>query len=168
MIKISLFFDHHRRTPKGEAGPVEVRVTVNRKPYYINTGVRVREDRLVGNCIRDVKVKGADGMMRLTDDADILNERLTTIVRLVEREVNMCLEERRPIDVADIRKRVLDLNVESNGDEPTLIAWIKEQVPMLNVVKNTRQKYMTLCRRLTEFGQTPNLYARTQIGRAHV
>ena len=152
MIKISLFFDHHKRTPKGEAGPVEVRVTVNRKPYYINTGVRVREDRLVGNCIRDVKVKGADGIMRLTEDADILNERLTTIVQLVEREVNRCLEERRPIDVADIRKRVLYVNVETNGDEPTLVLWIKEQIPMLNVAKNTRQKYSALCRRLTEFG----------------
>ena len=153
MIKISLFFDHHKRTQKGEEGPVEVRVTVNKKPYYINTGVRVREDRLVGNCIRDVRVKGADGVMRTTEDADTLNERLTTIVRLVENEVNRCLDERRPLDVAEIRRKVYDLEVASNNDAPTLVAWIKEQIPMLNVVKNTRQKYVTLCRRLTEFGQ---------------
>lgn len=153
MIRISLVFDHHKRTPKGEEGPVEVRVTVNKKPYYINTGVKVTQDRLVGNCIRDVRVKGADGIVRTTEDADTLNERLTTIVRLVENEVNRCLDERRPLDVAEIRRKVYDLEVSNDDDAPTLVAWIKEQIPMLNVVKNTRQKYVTLCRRLTEFGQ---------------
>lgn len=153
MIRISLVFDHHKRTPKGENGPVEVRVTVNKKPYYINTGVKVTQDRLVGNCIRDVRVKGADGIVRTTEDADTLNERLTTIVRLVENEVNRCLDERRPLDVAEIRRKVYDLEVSNDDDAPTLVAWIKEQIPMLNVVKNTRQKYVTLCRRLTEFGQ---------------
>ena len=144
MIRISLTFDHHKRTPKGEEGPVEVRVTVNKKPYYINTGVRVREERLVGNRIKDLKD---------TYDADVLNERLSTVVELVEREVNKCLDERKPLDVAEIRRKVYDLGVTGDDDAPTLIAWIKEQVPMLDVVKNTRQKYVTLCRRLTEFGQ---------------
>ena len=74
MIRISLIYDHHHRTLKGEEGPVEVRVLVNRKPYYINTGVRVREERLVGNRIKDLKD---------TYDADVLNERLSTIVELV-------------------------------------------------------------------------------------
>lgn len=128
-------------------------MTVNKKPYYINTGVRVREDRLVGNCIRDVRIKGADGIARMTEDADVLNERLTTIVQLVEREVNRCMDERRPLDVAEIRRKVYNLEVVNDDDAPTLVAWIKEQIPMLNVVKNTRQKYVTLCRRLTEFGQ---------------
>lgn len=144
MIRISLVYDHHHRTPRGENGPVEVRVTVNRKPYYINTGVRVREERLVGNRIKDLKD---------TFDADVLNERLTTIVELVEREVNRCLEERRAMDVAEIRRKVYNLGVACDDDTPTLIAWIKEQILMLDVVKNTRQKYVTLCRRLTEFGQ---------------
>ena len=144
MIRISLVYDHHHRTPSGEEGPVEVRVMVNRKPYYINTGVRVQEKRLVGNRIKDLKD---------TYDADVLNERLSTIVDFVEHEVNRCLDERKPLDVAEIRRKVYDLNVAGNDDEPTLIAWIKEQVPMLDVVKNTRQKYVTLCRRLTEFGQ---------------
>ena len=128
-------------------------MTVNKKPYYINTGVKVTQNRLVGNCIRDVRMKCADGIVRTTEDADTLNERLTTIVRLVENEVNRCLDERRPLDVAEIRRKVYNLEVASDDDAPTLVAWIKEQIPMLNVVKNTRQKYVTLCRRLTEFGQ---------------
>lgn len=146
MIRISLVYDHHKRTPKGEEGPVEVRVTVNRKPYYINTGVRVRKERLVGNCIRDDEH---------SNDADLLNERLTTIIGLVEKEVNRCLEQRMPINVADIRDRVWDVAAEKkdDGDEPTLIKWIKEYVATADMAKNTRLHYLTVTRRLLEFGK---------------
>lgn len=146
MIRISLVYDHHKRTPKGEEGPVEVRVTVNRKPYYINTGVRVRKDRLVGNCIRDDEH---------SNDADLLNERLTTIVGLVEKEVNRCLEQRMPINVADIRDRVWDVTADKkdDGDEPTLIKWIKDYVATADMAKNTKLHYLTVVRRLLEYGK---------------
>ena len=146
MIRISLVYDHHKRTPKGEEGPVEVRVTVNRKPYYINTGVRVRKDRLVGNCIRDDEH---------SNDADLLNERLTTIIGLVEKEVNRCLEQRMPINVADIRDRVWDIQADKkdDGDEPTLIKWIKDYVATADMAKNTRLHYLTVTRRLMEYGK---------------
>ena len=146
MIRISLVYDHHKRTPKGEEGPVEVRVTVNRKPYYINTGVRVRKDRLVGNCIRDDEH---------SNDADLLNERLTTIVGLVEKEVNRCLEQRIPINVADIRDSVWDVSAEKkeDGDEPTLIKWIRDYVATADMAKNTRLHYLTVTRRLMEYGK---------------
>ena len=146
MIRISLVYDHHKRTPKGEEGPVEVRVTVNRKPYYINTGVRVRKERLVGNCIRDDEH---------SNDADLLNERLTTIVGLVEKEVNRCLEQRMPINVADIRDRVWDIQADKkdDGDEPTLIKWIKDYVATADMAKNTRLHYLTVTRRLMEYGK---------------
>ena len=146
MIRISLIYDHHKRTPKGEEGPVEVRVTVNRKPYYINTGVRVRKDRLVGNCICDDEQ---------SNDADLLNERLTTIVGLVEKEVNRCLEQRMPINVADIRDRVWDIAADKkdDGDEPTLIKWIKDYVATADMAKNTRLHYLTVTRRLMEYGK---------------
>ena len=146
MIRISLVYDHHKRTPRGEEGPVEVRVTVNRKPYYINTGVRVRAERLVGNCIRDDEQ---------SNDADLLNERLTTIVSLVEKEVNRCLEQRMPINVADIRDRVWDIAADQkdDGDEPTLIKWIKDYVATADMAKNTRLHYLTVTRRLMEYGK---------------
>ena len=146
MIRISLVYDHHKRTPKGEEGPVEVRVTVNRKPYYINTGVRVRKERLVGNSIRDDEH---------SNDADLLNERLTTIVGLVEKEVNRCLEQRIPINVADIRDRVWDVTAveKDDGDEPTLIKWIKDYVATADMAKNTRLHYLTVTRRLMEYGK---------------
>ena len=146
MIKISLIYDHRNRTPKGEEGPVEVRVTVNRKPYYINTGVRVRKGRLVGNAVKD----DAD-----SSNADVLNERLTTIVNLVEREVNKCLEAQKPIDVADIKKRVWAIMPATDDDksEPTMIKWIKEYIATANVSKSTRKRYITVCNCLTDFGQ---------------
>ena len=146
MIRISLVYDHHKRTPRGEEGPVEVRVTVNRKPYYINTGVRVRKERLVGNCIRDDEH---------SNDADLLNERLTTIIGLVEKEVNRCLEQRMPINVADIRDRVWDITADKkdDGDTPTLIKWIKEYVATADMAKNTKLHYLTVVRRLLEYGK---------------
>ena len=147
MIRISLVFDHWKRTKKGEEGPVEVRVTVNRKPLYINTGVRVREERLVGNTIRDVRIDG-----RMTEDADILNERLTTIVSIIEKEVNKCLENRMPLDVKVIRQKVWGLDPEPNDDEPTMIKWIKEAAATANISKNTKLRYITLCNKLTAFG----------------
>jgi len=123
---------------------VEVRVTVNRKAYYINTGVRVRKERLVGNAVRDM-----DG----TQDADLLNERLTTIVRLVEKEVNECLDTRKPIDVKAIKHKVWELKPESNPDDPTLIAWIKEMAETANISKSTKKRYQTLINKLAVYGQ---------------
>lgn len=143
MIKIALAYDHHKRTPQGEEGPVEVRVTINRKPYYINTGVRVRKERLVGNTIRD---------NRFSTDADLLNERLTTIVRLVEKEVNLCLDERRPIDVVAIRRKVWDVSAE-DSDEPTLIKWIKNMASTANISSTTKKRYQTLINKLVGYGQ---------------
>lgn len=143
MIKIALAYDHHKRTPQGEEGPIEVRVTINRKPYYINTGVRVRKERLVGNTIRDD---------RFSTDADLLNERLTTIVRLVEKEVNLCLDERRPIDVVAIRRKVWDVSAE-DSDEPTLIKWIKNMASTANISSTTKKRYQTLINKLVDYGQ---------------
>lgn len=146
MIQISLVFDHHKRTTKGEEGPVEVRVTVNRKPYYINTGVRVRKERLVGNAVRDDEE---------STNSDILNDRLTKIVRIVEKEVNRCLEEQRSIDVAAIRRKVWDISPVNDDkmDEPTMVKWIKEYISTANVSKSTKKRYITVCNCLTDFGK---------------
>ena len=146
MILISLVFDHHKRTPNNEEGPVEVRVTVNRKPYYINTGVRVKKGRLVGNAVRDDED---------SYNADMLNERLTTIVGLVEREVNRCLEEQRPIDVAEIRRKVWDISpaTDENKDAPTMVQWIKEYIKTANISSSTVKRYITVCNCLTDFGR---------------
>ena len=145
MITLSLVYDHRGRTQKGEEGPVEVRVTVNRKPYYINTGVRVCKNRFVAGTIKDTKD---------TNDADILNERLRTITAFVEQEVNKCLDERREIDVAEIRRKVWSLGfAQDGGDDTSLVDWIKERAKSLSVTKSTRMKYFTLCNKMLEYGK---------------
>lgn len=143
MVTMSIIFDHRKRTKKGEDGPVEIRVTVNRKPYYINTGVRVQAHRLVAGTIRDDKD---------TTNADALNERLRIMSHLVEQEVNHCLEERRAINIIGIRRKIGDMDVECRDDEPTLVNWIREQADVMNVSHSTWQKYITLCNRLLKFG----------------
>lgn len=154
MIRIQLIYDHHKRTRKGEEGPVEVRVTVNRKPYYVNTGVRVREDRLIGGSVVDVPVVGADGAERMTEDADLLNQRLASIVRIVDEEVNRCIDERRPIDVVAIRQKVYSLEpVKKDDDGPTLLEWIQEQAKVADITTATKKRYTTLTNKLKEYGK---------------
>ena len=146
MINISLIYDHRNRAKKNEEGPIEIRITINRKAYYINTGVRVRKGRLIGNAVRD----DAD-----SNNADILNERLTTLVGLVEKEVNKCLEVHKPIDVSDIKKRVWAISpaTDNDKDEPTMINWIKEYIKTANMSKSTVKRYITVCNSLTDFGK---------------
>ena len=145
MITLSLVYDHRGRTQKCEEGPVEVRVTVNRKPYYINTGVRVCKNRFVAGTIKDTKD---------TNDADVLNNRLKAVTAFVEQEVNKCLDERREIDVAEIRRKVWSLGVAQDGcDDTSLIDWIKERAKLLSVSKSTRMKYFTLCNKMLEYGK---------------
>lgn len=145
MITLSLVYDHRGRTQKGEEGPVEVRVTVNRKPYYIITGVRVPKYRFVAGTIKDAKD---------TNDADILNNRLKAVTAFVEQEVNKCLDERKEIDVAEIRRKVWSLGVaQDGGDDTSLIDWIKERAKLLSVSKSTRMKYFTLCNKMLEYGK---------------
>lgn len=145
MITLSLVYDHRGRTQKGEGGPVEVRVTVNRKPYYINTGVRVCKNRFVAGTIKDTKD---------TNDADILNNRLKAVTAFVEQEVNKCLDERREIDVADIRRKVWSLGVaQDGGDDTSLVDWIKQRAGSINAKKSTRMKYFTLCNKMLEYGK---------------
>ena len=144
MITQSLVFDHRGRTQKSDEGPVEVRVTVNRKSYYINTGVRICKNRFVAGTIKDTKD---------TSDADILNERLRAVTVFVEQEVNRCLDERREIDVADIRRKVWSLGVADDKDDTSLVDWIKERAKTLSVSKGTRMKYFTLYNKMLEYGK---------------
>ena len=43
MINSTIVFDHRGRTAEGSLGTLEIRLTINRRLYYISTGVRVRK-----------------------------------------------------------------------------------------------------------------------------
>lgn len=135
MITTAIVFDHRGRTKKGAEGPLEVRLTIERKPYYINTGVRVREkqwqfDKVVNH-----------------PQADALNARLGILLGRIMYKVNNALDNDKEIDVARIRREIWE-----TASEKTLIEWLKNEVAILNVADGTRKHYKTLVRRVQDYG----------------
>lgn len=141
MINTSIVFDHRGRTKKGCEGPLEVRVTVDRKPYYINTGVKVRREEWK-----------YDSVVNRVDSSE-LNERLVIIYRKVQREINVCIEKNLPVIVAEIRRAVMMQMALNDESRVAFLEWCEEQVEMLDVVEGTKKHYRTLVKRLSEYGK---------------
>lgn len=141
MINTSIVFDHRGRTKKGCEGPLEVRVTVDRKPYYINTGVKVRKEEWK-----------YDSVVNRVDSTE-LNERLAIIYKKVQREINACIEGNMPIIVAEIRRQVVMSMTLNDESRVAFFDWCVEQVEMLDVVEGTKKHYRTLIKRLNEYGK---------------
>jgi len=140
MFSTRIVFDRRKvAADKNQEGTLEVRVTVDRKSYYINTGMRVRAKHWAGAIVA-------------RPDADALNNRLGLIVRRVNEEINKCLEERVPIDVNIIKERCFEGTKEPVRVE-TLLEWMKKEIPMLNMSEGTRRHYQLLYDRLVQFGK---------------
>ena len=129
MITKKLVFDHRGRTKEKNEGPIELRVTVNSKPYYINTGVRVRSDQFNGERVVNHR------------DARLLNERLKDVVMNIELAVNECIKKELPIDVAQIKRQAYNVEEKAKHNETAMIDWIDEQIPQLNIKSGTRERY---------------------------
>lgn len=137
-ITNSIVWDHRGRVPDGGKGQLEIRVTIARKSYYFGTGIKCRRSEFVAGQI--VNCPGARQ----------LNDRLAIIYSKVLACVNACIESGSQIDTEGIRKIVWQ-TLESVNDEPTLITWIEQQVPMLNLADGTKKHYHTLIVRLIEY-----------------
>ena len=137
-ITNSIVWDHRGRVPDGGKGQLEIRVTIARKSYYFGTGIKCRRSEFVAGQI--VNCPGARQ----------LNDRLAIIYSKVLACVNACIEDGSQIDTEGIRKMVWQTS-ESVNDEPTLITWIEQQVPMLNLADGTKKHYHTLIVRLIEY-----------------
>lgn len=137
-ITNSIVWDHRGRVPDGGKGQLEIRVTIARKSYYFGTGIKCRRSEFVAGQI--VNCPGARQ----------LNDRLAIIYSKVLACVNACIESGSQIDTEGIRKMVWQTS-ESVNDEPTLITWIEQQVPMLNLADGTKKHYHTLVVRLIEY-----------------
>lgn len=136
MITTSIVFDHRKRVKAGAEGPLEVRVTINRKPYYINTGVRVRErqwafDKVINH-----------------PHANELNERLGVLVGKVMQAVNERLADGREIKVSEIRSEIWQ-----GAGSYDFLTWIDEEIERLDIKHGTFKRYRTLSKRLHEFGE---------------
>ena len=137
-ITNSIVWDHRGRVPDGGKGQLEIRVTIARKSYYFGTGIKCRKADFVA------------GQVINCHGARQLNERLSLIYSNVLACVNACIENCTQIDTESIRKMVWQAS-ESVNDEPTLINWIEQQVPMLNLADGTKKHYHTLIIRLIEY-----------------
>ena len=137
-ITNSIVWDHRGRVPDGGKGQLEIRVTIARKSYYFGTGIKCRRSEFVAGQI--VNCPGARQ----------LNDRLAIIYSKVLACVNTCIESGSQIDTEGIRKMVWQAS-ESVNDEPTIITWIEQQVPMLNLADGTKKHYHTLIVRLIEY-----------------
>ena len=136
MITAAIVFDYRNRTKKNEAGPLDVRLTIKRKPYYISTGVRVRReqwafDRVINH-----------------PHANELNERLGIIVRKVMDAINKSLDEGKEIKVADIRRDIWHTACSSD-----FLVWMDDEIERLDIQHGTYKHYRTLSKRLHEWGQ---------------
>lgn len=134
MVSTAIVWDH-RGQAKNKESVLEVRVTVNRKVYYVSTGIKTFP--------REWKY----GRIIDRADAEELNERLALIAKAVEREINKCIEEQREINIADIRKRVWNVREEIDDLTPFL-DWYEAQLETLRIARGTLKHYKTTLRRL--------------------
>ena len=136
MITTSIVFDHRGRVKAGDEGPLEVRVTINRKPYYINTGVRVR-----------AKQWAFDKVINHPHSNE-LNDRLGVLVGKVMDAVNERLKDGREIKVAEIRSEIWQ-GVSSYD----FLSWVDDEIGKLDIKHGTLKRYKTLSKRLHEYGE---------------
>lgn len=137
MITTGIVYDHRGRTPANAEGPLEVRVTVDRKPFYINTGIKVK------------KSEWKQGIIVNRPNARELMDRVNIIYKKIDEEVNDAINHGREIDVADIKRRVWVMTVDESST--SLIEWLSEQVDSLTMADGTIMHYRTMLARLREF-----------------
>lgn len=142
MITSAVVFDHRNRAASGKEGAVEIRITHNRKAYYVNTGVMVLRKEFVGGTIVD------------RQDSKELNERIRIVSKKVMAVVNEYLAQDMPLDMVAIRRRVFSGDVHRSGH--AMIDWIKEQLPLLGHREGTMRHYHTLVLRLQQYKQLSN------------
>ena len=138
MITSSVIFDHRGRTEKGKEGPIEIRLTIDRKPYYFQTGVKCFAKEFVAGVVVD------------REDAELLNARVRILRDKLMGAVNRYLASNMEIDVQAIRRQIWHTSM---GNNSNLLAWIGAQIPLLQLQRGTIRHYQTLLQRLQEFEQ---------------
>ena len=143
MIKTAIIYNHRGRFAKDGTAPVEVRVTINRRAYYINTGVSVRP--------REWKF----GQIVGREDCFEKNERLSIMLARVDRIVNErladCSEEY--INFEEVRKLVFSPDSRRKvKDAEDMLEWMKNEIKNLGVRKGTAAHYRVSVAALFESG----------------
>ena len=154
MIKTAIIYNHRGRLGKDGTAPIEVRVTVNRRAYYINTGVHVRPREWKFNKVVN------------RQDCEEMNERVGIMLKRVDGIINEHLKDgnEASIDFDEVRRLVRspDRRVKRkvyNGDVMVIVqdaddmtVWMQEQIPLLDVADGTRKHYIVSVAALIESG----------------
>lgn len=143
MIKTAIIYNHRGRYSKDGTAPVEVRVTIARRAYYINTGVSVRP--------REWKF----GQIVNRYNSDDLNERVRIMLQRVDRVVNerLAKEAETEINFEDVRKMVFAPDSRrKRKDAEDMLAWMKGEIENLGVRKGTAAHYRVSVAALVESG----------------
>ena len=136
----AVIFDRKKKANKNTEGLLEIRISANRKSYYISTGMRVLPKQWAGTVLHRA-------------DAETLNERLGSMVRKVSEQVTHCMAEGKEIDVATIREQLFEVKNPRASKPDVLLNWIDEQIAALNVKDGTRQHFRVMQKRLEVFGR---------------
>ena len=143
MIKTAIIYNHRGRFGKDGTAPIEVRVTINRRAYYINTGVHVRAKEW--KC----------GQVVNRQDCDEMNDRVAIMLKRVDGVINEHLKNgtEADIDFEEMRKRVKSPDKRRRVDDADdMAAWMYEQIPLLDVADGTRKHYVVSVAALVESG----------------
>lgn len=154
MIKTAIIYNHRGRIGKDGTAPVEVRVTVNRHAYYINTGVHVRAREWKFDKVINRK------------DCDEMNERIGIMLKRVDGIINEHLKNgtEANIDFEEVRRLVRspDKRVKRkvyNGnvlaivqDAEDMTVWMQDEIDKLDVAHGTRKHYKVSVAALIESG----------------
>lgn len=154
MIKTAIIYNHRGRFGKDGTAPIEVRVTINRRAYYINTGVHVRA--------REWKC----GQVVNRHDCDEMNERVAIMLKRVDSIINEHLKDgtEASIDFEEVRRLVRspDKRVKRkvyDGDTLAMVqdaddmtVWMQEELENLDVVPGTLRHYKVSVAALIESG----------------
>lgn len=138
MITISLTIDPKGKSKKGEEKSIYIRIISERKPYYINTGVRVCANEWRANSVIN------------RPDSDMLNHRLKVMMDVVGSEIDDCIMNRHSLDLEHLRN---SLKIQKENSSNAFIEWANEQLPALNLAGTTLKKYECTIARIEEFGR---------------
>lgn len=139
MFTIKVIYDRKKTAGDTKEGFLEVRITHERKSYYISTGVRVLPKHWAGAVVA-------------RPDADALNNRLGIVVRRVNEKMNEFIDARKPIDVEAIKHYIYAGTVNGQTND-AFMTWMKSEIPKLDIKEGTRNHYWLLYDRLMDYGK---------------
>lgn len=138
MISTKIVFDRHGRASGDMPATVDIRITIDRKTYYVGTGVRCTKNEWVAGAICN------------TPAADELNERIRIIYTKVVNITNELSKHGQKFSIAEVRRQVWNV-ADDMAKDNSLLEWIELQINHMPLAEGTLKHYRTVLTRLVEY-----------------